>query len=72
MKHDALVDKMKEHLAALENLINTLSLVAYNPTYGDTKLCTCGHLYYRHFDTYDGMRPVGCKYCECCVFNPAL
>lgn len=28
----------------------------------------CGHAYYRHFDTYDDMLPVGCKYCGCETF----
>lgn len=40
----------------------------YDSSYGDEKLCTCGHAYYRHFDTYDEMRHVGCKYCECFTF----
>ena len=43
----------------------------YNPDYGDGKLCKCGHPYYRHFDSYEGMAPVGCKYCECDDFIPA-
>ncbi len=30
--------------------------------------CACGHTYYRHFDSYDDMRPVGCKYCDCAIF----
>lgn len=25
----------------------------------------CEHPYFRHFDSYDEMRPVGCKYCSC-------
>lgn len=33
------------------------------------ELCECGHPYYRHFDTYDDMLPVGCKYCECFIFR---
>ena len=44
----------------------------YDPEYGDDRECVCGHPYYRHFDTYDGMRPVGCKYCcfeECTEFK---
>ena len=40
----------------------------YNPNYGDNRTCCCGHSYYRHFDSYEGMEPVGCKYCECRVF----
>ena len=35
----------------------------YDPSFGDNKPCLCGHPYYRHFDTYAGMEPVGCKYC---------
>lgn len=35
----------------------------YDPNFGDDKLCLCGHSYYRHFDTYDNMSSVGCKYC---------
>jgi len=37
--------------------------VPYDKDFGDDKLCVCGHSYYRHFDTYDEMLPVGCKYC---------
>ena len=46
----------------------------YNPNYGDERICICGHQYYRHFDTYDNMEPVGCKYCGCNEFkeNPIL
>ena len=41
-----------------------------NPKYGDEKLCKCGHPYHRHFDSYEGMAPVGCKYCRCDEFIP--
>lgn len=41
----------------------------YNPEYGDDKECKCGHPYYRHFDTYEDMFPIGCKYCDCMVFK---
>lgn len=43
----------------------------YNPNYGDDRVCKCGHSYYRHFDTYEGMEAVGCKYCECFEFEEA-
>ncbi len=36
----------------------------YDENFGDNKLCLCGHPYYRHFDTYDHMSAVGCKYCS--------
>jgi hypothetical protein len=42
----------------------------YNAEYGDDKICKCGHSYYRHFDSYEGMAPVGCKYCPCDEFIP--
>jgi hypothetical protein len=42
----------------------------YNPEYGDDKKCHCGHPYYRHFDSWDDMNAVGCKYCECPEFVP--
>lgn len=44
----------------------------YNPEYGDDKVCECGHEYYRHFDSYDDNKAVGCKYCPCYEFKPKL
>lgn len=53
-------------------LITTRTVVytdkAYNPAYGDERVCQCGHTYYRHFDTYEEMEAVGCKYCGCYEF----
>lgn len=43
----------------------------YNPEYGDDRICRCGHTYYRHFDSYEQMDPVGCKYCSCDEFKEA-
>jgi hypothetical protein len=40
------------------------SPMGYDPAFGDDRLCECGHSYYRHFDTYEDMAPVGCKYCH--------
>lgn len=43
----------------------------YDKDFGDDRICkrpTCKHPYYRHFDTYEDMRPVGCKYCDCLRF----
>lgn len=31
----------------------------------------CAHPYHRHFDSYEDMAPVGCKYCSCHRFVPA-
>jgi len=41
----------------------------HNPKYGDDRICECGHPYYRHFDTYEQMAAVGCKYCGCYEFK---
>lgn len=41
----------------------------YNPNYGDDRICICGHSYYRHFDPYEEMEAVGCKYCGCSEFE---
>jgi hypothetical protein len=49
----------------------TLRIRHYNPAYGDERKCACGHSYYRHFDTYEEMEAVGCKYCECIRFISA-
>jgi len=49
--------------------IITTEEILYNPKYGDDRICKCGHPYYRHFDTYEDMRAVGCKYCDCHVFE---
>jgi hypothetical protein len=40
----------------------------YNAAYGDDRHCECGHVYYRHFDSYEDNEPVGCKYCPCDTF----
>jgi hypothetical protein len=43
----------------------------YNPNYGDDRICKCGHPYYRHFDPFEHMEAVGCKYCGCQQFEKA-
>ena len=45
------------------------TVYSYNPKYGDERVCKCGHLYYRHFDTYEKMSAIGCKYCGCTDFK---
>lgn len=52
-------------------LEKTVIVRQYNPKYGDDRLCTCGHPYYRHFDSYEEMEPIGCKYCGCYTFVEA-
>lgn len=45
-----------------------IEIQSYNPNFGDERECQCGHPYYRHFDSYENMAPVGCKYCDCFEF----
>jgi hypothetical protein len=53
-----------------ETVIEVIGVLKeYNPDFGDNRLCECGHTYYRHFDSYEGMAPVGCKYCGCSEFR---
>lgn len=41
----------------------------WNPNYSQHKICKCGHPYHRHFDSYEDMRAVGCKHCDCWTFE---
>jgi len=48
--------------------IETIRHKIYNPHYGDKRVCECSHMYERHFDSYNQMANVGCKYCGCNYF----
>jgi len=50
----------------------TKIIIKYNPNYGDNRICECGHAYHRHFDSYEDMDPVGCKYCSCYEFKEKI
>ena len=50
-------------------IINIETDRKYNPKYGDNRKCKCGHQYHRHFDSYEEMSEIGCKYCECYIFE---
>lgn len=41
----------------------------WNTNFNQDAICECGHSYYRHFDTYEDMDNVGCKYCSCNDFK---
>jgi len=66
--NEFLITRISEYCRELIDDCNT----KYNPNFGDDKLCECGHPYYRHFDTYEDMDPVGCKYCECFTFDELI
>ena len=42
--------------------------IAYDDSFGDDRMCQCGHPYYRHWDWADDYCPM-CKYCDCEVFK---
>lgn len=48
------------------------SIRTYSPEYDKStdELCVCGHQYYRHFDSYEKLPYVSCKYCNCMEFIP--
>lgn len=50
-------------------LITTVEVKHYNPAFGDNRVCECGHVYYRHFDSYEDNVACGCKYCACDCFQ---
>lgn len=60
--------QMLEEKPYIEKTITTVKRM-YNPQYGNDKVCECGHSYYRHFDSYEHMEDVGCKYCGCRDFE---
>jgi hypothetical protein len=57
------------HLMSLERLLTSELARLWNPGHDQEAECKCGHSYYRHFDSWEGMEPVGCKYCECWTFE---
>jgi len=40
-----------------------------NPKYDGQRECKCGDTYERHFDGYENWKAVGCKYCDCVIFD---
>ena len=50
-----------------ETIVKTIR--KWNPKYDQMTLCECGHIYHIHFDSYDDMSLIGCKYCGCLIFK---
>lgn len=65
LEEKGLVDEFEEFIKAY---IKIHPEKIYDKNYGDDLECTCGHPYYRHFDSYEDMLHVGCKYCGCYDF----
>lgn len=63
----AIKEATKDHpyLATIRNEV----VLTYNQQYGDYRVCQCTHVYVKHFDTYEEMAVVGCKYCDCETFT---
>ena len=54
----------------ITEIVRTVWAYRFNPDYEPDKECSnCQHSYDRHFDSYEDMRPVGCKYCSCHLFG---
>lgn len=51
-----------------KRIVRTFTTKEWNPDYNQNAICQCGHAYERHFDPYEMMYPIGCKYCECNTF----
>lgn len=62
-----ITDLINAGVLQVSNRVHPVPL--YDPEFGDDRKCKCSHIYYRHFDTYEDMEPVGCKYCLCGLFN---
>lgn len=60
--HKAINAVMAEDHIEVKRVANGPDL--YDREFGDELECVCGHTYYRHFDSYEDMYPVGCKYCH--------
>lgn len=61
----------KSRLGKLPYLIKEEVTYHWNREYDQSAICECGHTYERHFDSYEDMAPVGCKYCLCYEFERA-
>ena len=52
--------------------VKVSAFLEFNTNYDPEAICTCGHPYHRHFDSYANNEVVGCKYCECFKFEPQI
>ncbi|AVD99357.1 hypothetical protein SEA_BILLNYE_185 [Streptomyces phage BillNye] len=64
-----LFDCLNEDMRAIAADIDKQLKRMWDEGHDQEALCLCGHSYYRHFDSWEGMEPIGCKYCECDTFE---
>jgi hypothetical protein len=83
---DPIAEPHEQEISCVETLVSdtsgpylittvtrTLTAHRFNKAYDQNAKCAepgCDHPYYRHFDTYENMAIVGCKYCICFWFKP--
>lgn len=65
------MERYHEIIELLLPLVHVCGHARYDPNFGDDRKCACGHPYHRHFDSYEDMAPIGCKYCQCDKFIEA-
>lgn len=69
VEHEAELVSREDSPYLVYEYTKVVRIKKYNPNYGDDRLCVCGHSYYRHFDSWEDMDAVGCKYCPCREFK---
>lgn len=65
-----MLQNLQDRIRALENppAIKDPSST-YDKKMGNDRICQCGHSYFQHFDSFENMRHIGCKYCGCYDFK---
>jgi hypothetical protein len=53
----------------LKNQLDTKIARLWDENHDQNAKCECGHVYHRHFDSWEDMEPIGCKYCQCDTFK---
>lgn len=68
LRHNLEGNEDPEIIKILSDLKNEIER-SWNPNRDQQEKCSCSHAYGRHFDSYEDMYPIGCKYCECDTFE---
>lgn len=61
--------RLREALQEIEAILGPEIEIMWDKDRDQEEMCDCGHPYYRHFDSYEDMAPIGCKYCPCFTFK---
>ena len=70
-KDPAVIASVEQAVLVLREQATGVSpdLKLHDPFHDPEQYCRCGHMYHRHFDSYEHWAPVGCKYCDCMTFR---